>query len=420
MAYVIIPLLVVILLLIKGFFSGSEIALVNADKIKLRNRADKGHKGSELVLRLFSKPEVMLGTTLIGTNISTVMLVTFGTALTIKIFGEAGDLYAVLIFTPLLLILGEIVPKSIYQQKSDLLAPIIIYPLRAFSLLFFPVIIIFSKAAGMVASIIGSKKPEQNVFVIREQIRTMVEMAEGAAGIGVFDRKRIAHAIRFSRTTVGETMTPLAEVIALDQNKSIRNAITLVQKSGYRRLPVYKENVSNIIGIIKLTPWDLMDQKIFGLSIAGLMKPALYVPSNQLIDQLLPVLREREDHAAVVVDEFGSAVGMITMEDILEQVVGRIDTGISRGEGVARRVSTYERLDDDVYLMDARLSIAEINEILGIELPSKEFHTVGGFVMAHFRHLPQEGESILDKGFRFTVVKATERAILKIRVQREG
>lgn len=420
MPYIIIPLFIIILLLIKGFFSGSEIALVNTDKIKLRNRADKGHKGSELVLRLFSKPEVLLGTTLVGTNISTVMLVTFGTAMTIKIFGEIGELYAIIIFTPLLLILGEIVPKSIYQQKSDELAPVIIYPLRAFSLMFFPVIFIFSRAARMVASVIGSNKPQQAVFVIREQIRTMVEMAEGAAGVGVFDRKRIAHAIRFSRTTVGETMTPLAEITAIDQSKNISVAIALVHKSGYRRLPVYKENVSNIIGIIKMTPWDLMDQKTSGVSIAGLMKPALYVPASQLIDQLLSVLRDREDHAAVVVDEFGSAVGMITMEDILEQVVGRIDTGIDRGEGVARRISSYEELDEDVYLMDSRLSIAETNEILGIELPSKEFHTVGGFVTSHFRHLPQEGESIVDRGFRFTVIQATDRTIVKIRVERVG
>jgi CBS domain containing-hemolysin-like protein len=420
MIYVVFSLLVVLLLLIKGFFSGSEIALVNADKIRLQNKSNKGHKGSALVLRFFKKPEVLLGTTLVGTNISTVMIVTFGTAMLIKLSGDVGELYATLIFTPLLLILGEIVPKSIYQQKSDVLAPLIVYPLRAFSLLFFPIIFFFSRTARLVASIVGSKKPEQAVFVIREQLRTMVEMAEGAADIRVFDRMRIAHAIRFSKTTVGETMIPLAEVTALSQKRSMDDAIALVRKSGYNRLPVYDGNISNIIGVIRFTVWDLLDQKLSGVSLSEMIKPALYVPSHQLIEELFPVLREREDNLAIVVDEYGTAVGIITMGDIIGEVIGRTDYGIDRGGAADRKTCSYEKLGEDVYLMDSRISTSEINEILGIDLQSTEFFTVGGLVTAQLRRLPKEGESIVEQGFRFTVVQATDRTVLKVRVERDG
>ncbi|MFC2161222.1 hemolysin family protein [Acidobacteriota bacterium] len=419
MTYVVFPLLVIFLLLVKGFFSGSEIALVNADKIRLQNKSDKGNKGSALVLRLFKKPEVLLGTTLVGTNISTVMLVTFGTTMLIKLFGDVGELYAMLIFTPLLLILGEIVPKSIYQQKSDELAPVIIYPLRAFSLLFFPIIFFFSRTARLVASIIGSKKPEQTVFVIREQLRTMVEMAEGVADIRVFDRMRIAHATRFSRTSVGETMTPLAEVTAISQKRRLSDAIALVHKSGYSRLPVYDENISNIVGVIRLTVWDLLDQKLSGVALSEMIKPALFVPSHELIDELFPILREREDNLAVVVDEYGTAIGIITMGDIIEEVIGRIDSDIERGGVSEKKKISYEKLDEDVYLMDSRISISEINEILGIELQSTKFYTVGGLVAAQLRRLPQEGESIVEQGFRFTVVQATDRTVLKVKVERD-
>ena len=138
-------LAMVILLLFKGFFSGSEIALVNSDKIRLHHKANQGHNGAKLILRLFKTPDVILGTTLVGTNISTVVLTTLGTLLMIRYFGERGDLYAFLVYTPLFLIIGEIVPKSVYQQKSDMLAPIIIYPLRVFSLVFAPIIFIFSR-----------------------------------------------------------------------------------------------------------------------------------------------------------------------------------------------------------------------------------------------------------------------------------
>lgn len=419
MTYVVFPILVVILLLVKGFFSGSEIAVVNADKIRLQNKSDTGHKGSALILRLFKKPEVLLGTTLVGTNISTVMLVTLGTAMLIKLFGDVGELYAMLIFTPLLLILGEIVPKSIYQQKSDVLAPVIIYPLRAFSLIFFPIIFFFSRTARLVASIVGSKKPEQTVFVIREQLRTMVEMAEGAADIRIFDRMRIAHAIRFSRTTVGETMIPLAEVTALSQKSSMGDAIALVHKSGYNCLPVYEGNISNIVGVIRLTAWDLLDQKLSSVSLSEKIKPALYVPSHQLIEELFPALRERENNLAVVVDEYGTAVGIITMGDIIGEVIGRFDFNIDRGGAAERITCSYEILDEDVYLMDSRISISEINEILGIELLSTEFYTVGGLVTTQLRHMPHEGESIVEQGYRFTVVQATDRTVLKVRVERE-
>ena len=196
-----------VLLLLKGFFSGSEIALVNADKIKLNARANQGHRGAKLVLRLFQKPEVLLGTTLVGTNISTVALTTLGAMMMIEHFGERGDLYAFLLYTPLFLIFGEIVPKSVYQQKSDTIASLVVYPLRFFSLLFYPIIFIFSRIARLAARLVGGGKTEQSVFITREQIRMVVEMSERGTNVDVFDRVRIKRAIRFADTTVGESFT---------------------------------------------------------------------------------------------------------------------------------------------------------------------------------------------------------------------
>ncbi|MGE0821226.1 MAG: CNNM domain-containing protein [Candidatus Binatia bacterium] len=154
----------VALLLLKGFFSGSEIALVNADKLRLHHQANQGRKGARLVLSLFRTPEILLGTTLVGTNVCTVAFTTLGTTTLISYVGEPGDLYAFLLFTPLLLLFGEIVPKSVYQQKSTMLAPIIIYPLRACSFLFYPVVFIFSQVARLTARLVGGGKVKQNLF----------------------------------------------------------------------------------------------------------------------------------------------------------------------------------------------------------------------------------------------------------------
>lgn len=406
-----------VLLLLKGFFSGSEIALVNSDKLKLHHKAKQGHRGAQQVLKLFKTPDVMLGTTLVGTNISTVVLVTLGTMLMIRYFGEMGELYAVLLFTPLFLILGEIVPKSVYQQKSDQISPIIVYPLRFFSVLFYPVVFVFSRVARVCARLAGGGKTGQNVFITREQMRMVVEMADRGANVDVFDRVRIKRVIRFAETTVGEAMIPVAEMTAINRNRDTRSAITLVRRRGYNRLPVYSRNISNVVGVITLTTWDLMDPELAARPLEELIRPAHYVSTFQTIDKLLPILRSREDHMAIVVDEFGSAVGMITMEDILEEVVGEIDVGYDFEEYLPKRKRIFEMLDEETYLMDARLPISEVNEVLGASLPIGESHTIGGLMMARLRHIPAIGESITESGFRFTVAEASERAVQKLQVE---
>ena len=417
MEFLFILLVMVLLLLLKGFFSGSEIALVNSDKLKLHHKANQGNRGAIMVLKLFQTPDVVLGTTLVGTNISTVVLTTIGTMLMIRHFGEAGDFYAVLLFTPLFLILGEVVPKSVYQQKSDEIAPIIVYPLRVFSALFYPIVFVFSRVARLGARLAGGGKTEQNVFITREQMRMVVEMADRGASVDVFDRARIKRAIRFAETSVGEAMIPVAEMTAINRNRDTRSAIQQVRRRGYNRLPVYSRNISNIVGIVTLTTWDLMDSELPDRSIEDLIKPAYYVSHYQSIDQLLPILRTREDHMAIVVDEFGSAMGMITMEDILEEVVGEIDVGYDFEEYLPRRKRTFEVLDEETYIIDARLPISEANDVLFANLPAAESHTIGGLVMARLRHIPKQGESIVESGFRFTVEEATDRAIVKLRVE---
>jgi CBS domain containing-hemolysin-like protein len=415
-----ILLAMVILLLLKGFFSGSEIALVNSDKIRLYHKASQGNNGAKLILRLFKTPDVILGTTLVGTNISTVVLTTFGTLLMIRYFGEHGDLYAFLVYTPLFLILGEIVPKSVYQQKSDMLAPIIIYPLRVFSLVFAPIIFVFSRVARLAARLVGGGKSDQSVFITRELVRSVVEMAERGSNVDAFDRGRIKRVIRFAETTVGEAMIPVAEMTAVNRNQNALEAISLVRRRGYNRLPVYEGNISNVVGIVTLTTWDLMDRELSSRPLLELIKPARYVTANQTIDQLLPILRQRKDHMAIVVDEFGSAIGMITMEDILEEVVGEIDVGLDFEEYLPRRKRRFEKLNEDVYLMDSRFPISETNEVLGISLPATESHTIGGLVMARLRHIPKKGEFIEEAGYRFTVEQATERSVVRLRVERIG
>ncbi len=414
----ILPIMVVLLLL-KGFFSGSEIALVNADKIKLRHRAKQGHPGSRLALKMLHSSDVLLSTTLVGTNISTVVLTPLGTLLMIRLLGESGDVWALVVYTPLFLVLGEIVPKSVYQQKSNVLTSIIIYPLRWASFLFYPLIWVFSRVGRLAARLVGAGKTEQPLFITREQLRTLVEMAEQGEAMSAFDRGRIRRVIRFAETTIAEAMIPITEVTAINRTVSAQTAIELVRKRGYNRLPVYENGTNNIIGVVTLTTWDLMDRTLAERPLDSLIKDALYVSPLQTIDQLLPILRRRDDRMAIVVDEFGSTTGMITIEDIVEEIVGEIDVGYDFEEYLPRYKRSYEMLEEDTYLMDSRLPVSEANEILGISLATTEIHTLGGLILSRLRHIPTEGEHIVEAGYRFIVAEATPRAIVKLRVEPE-
>ena len=320
-------LLMIFFLLLKGFFSGSEIAMVNSDKLKLRHQAKMGNRGAALVLKLFKTPDVILGTTLVGTNIATVTISTLGALIFIDLFGSTGDLLSVVVLTPVLLILGEVVPKSVFQQKADTIAGRLIYALRFFSYLFYPLIFIFSRVARFATRIFGGGAAPQNMFITREELRVLLDVSESAANPSTIDRKRIRRIIRFADTTVGEAMIPLADVIGFNEVRNMKEAIRIVIKHGYNRLPVYRGNITNVSGVLTLDTWDLMDPDLESHATMDYVRPALYLSPKQTIDRALPQLQAREDHMAVVVDEFGSAIGILTMEDVFEEVVGEIDVG---------------------------------------------------------------------------------------------
>jgi putative hemolysin len=242
-------------------------------------------------------------------------------------------------------------------------------------------------------------------------------MSERTSSIDAFDRGRIRRVIRFSDTTVGEAMIPISEVTAINHNRNIMRAIATVRRWGYNRLPVYKGNISNITGIATLTTWDLLDKSTTLKTLDDLTKPAHYVLQLQTIDELLPILRQREDHMAVVVDEYGSATGIITMEDIVEEVVGDIDVGYDFEEYLPRRKRAIETLEDNSYLVDSRLSVSEVNDLLEINLNTKASYTIGGLVMNELGHIPDYGESIVDQGYKFSVQERTDKAILKLKIE---
>ncbi len=412
-------LIILVFLILKGFFSGSEIAMVNSDKLKLRHMAKTGNRGAQKVLNFYKTPDIILGTTLVGTNIATVTISTMGALMFIDLFGAAGDMIAVVIFTPFLLILGEIVPKSIFQQKSDTIATYIIYPLRFFSILYFPVIFIFSRIARLFIHLVGGNTQAKNGFITREELRTLLEISETSAQSRRFDKEKVRRIIRFADTTVGEALIPLAEVVGIHEGATMQEAMNTAWRTGFNRLPVYKVNMTNIHGILTLDTWAMLDPETAKRPISEFVSKSMFISPKQTIDQVLPLLQSRpKDHMAVVVDEFGSATGILTMEDIFEEVVGEIDVGYDFEEYQPKKRHKIQTLvAGSSYLVDGRTPISQLNDQLHLSLAVDQAHTVSGFLISRIRQIPAQGEFVVDGMIRLTAQEVSDRCISKVLIE---
>lgn len=404
-------LIIAVCLLLEGFFSGSEIGVISADRMKLRHRAAKGSKGAKLALKMLEKPEWLLSTTLIGTNISVVTNTTMVTALMLHLFGENGSWMAIIFAAPLIWVFGEIVPKSVFQQRADVLTPHVIFILRFFSFLFYPILLVTSFITRVLAKIAGDEN--RNPFTLREEIITMLHMPATKEGdIHTAEQSMIRRIFNFTETTVGEVMLPLIEVSAIEKGATVAEAKKISTAKSHVRLPVYDQRIDKIIGIL-----HTLDLLAIGgdETIAQFIRPTHYVPAQKSIKELMFELRKEEMVVAVVVDEFGGAEGIATIEDIMEEVVedmeDEYDTQQENVDSLIRRLGVND------YMVNARIELDDLCEKLNINLPTGRYTTLGGLMMDKTHAVPEEGTLVKEKKISLTVHQSSARAVLEVRIQ---
>lgn len=404
-------LFMLILLLLKGFFSGSEIALVSTDRHKLRHKAAQGSKGAKLAFNMLAIPERLLATTLLGTNISSVALTTIGTVLMVKLFGGSGELIAVIVFTPIFLIFGEIIPKAIYQHKAETLSPIIIYPLSWLQSVLMPVIWVLSKIAALVASLLG--KGEDPGDTEREGVMAMVNMAESSGGIAAFERGQVRRVLQFAQMTAGEVMIPLSEMMVLSENSKMSKLMATRKRTGQRLIPLYTNSPSDITAVVRLGVWDVLDENLSKKTVDEFKCRVVFVPTLQRVSESIETLSKDPNAIIVVVDDIGQSLGIITLHNLV-----RLTLDGSKSEKQGKSTNLIHRDENGAYILDARLPIANINDTLGIHLPVLTRGTLGGYALTQFRHIPEVGETFVSEGYTFTVSKASPKAILELKAKR--
>lgn len=397
-----VVIITAVFLLLQAFFVGSEIALVSCDKVKMKSLAEAGSKSAKLVLDAFLKIDRYIGTTLVGINLSLIINTIILTFYIQDTYGKGGEFYTVLILSPLIIIFARVVLKSVFQKRKDAAVLWTIYPLWVASKVFSPILFIVNLFTKGLFKLTGGT---ENPFITREELLHAIEGDKTVRTVGY--REKIIRIFRFSETTVYEIMIPLIQVNVIGENTPVREAVRLIKETGHSRIPIYHEGVDNITGM--LHAFDLLgvrpDEPIRNYSY----KP-FYVPETKPVDELLDEFKEGGAGMAVVVDEYGGAVGIITLEDILEEVVGEIEDEYDKGIKLWRKVAECE------YLINPKIEIENINEDLGLSIPEGDYDTLSGFLLSEVGSIPNVGDKIQYKNYTFFVTKALPRSIEEVRL----
>ena len=399
-------LLVAVFVGLEGFFSGSEIAIISANRIRLRHRADHGDRRAQSLLDLLEVPDQLLATTLVGTNISVVVATTLATVALIRLFGAAGELYALLLMWPLVLVFGEIVPKTIFQENADRAALLVIRPLRWAMVAFRP---ISTVVGGVARLLVARKAPARSPFVTKEEIESLVHGAERGVDLEVGERLMIRRIFEFGDTPVKEVMVPLVNLVAVPADATTETVIDKVVTSGFSRIPVYRDEIYDIIGLINAFDLLILPENVS--TVEDIIRPVHYVPEAKRKDDLLRELQQEKMHMAVVVDEYGGAVGIATIEDLFEEIVGEIHDEYDASQ------AWYKELPDGTYMVDARMELDHLEEELGLTLPLGDYETLGGFLLTHLETIPRPGQAVEVRGARLKVKEADDRSVKSVLVE---
>ena len=402
-------LLVVLCLLASAFFSAAEMAFIAANRIRLRHLAEQGVRVARGYLEAFQQPERLLSTAMMGVTIAHVSASALTTALLLPWLDRKAALWATVILTPLMLVFGEILPKTLTQQRATAVALKILDPLRAAAWLLAPVVWTANIMVGAMLRGLGYRE-RRDPFVSRDDLRLLFQVEpQGTTDVKDEEREMIEGIFDLGETTVREIMVPLVDVVAVPEEATVEEAVARIRESGHSRLPVYRERIDHVIGIV--TALDVFQRGATEESVNALLRPAYYVPETKRIDELLRDMQRQRIQLAVVVDEYGGSEGIVSVEDIVEEIVGEIE------DEHERPPSTLTSLPDGSYLVAARLGIDELNEALEWDVPKKDYETVGGLILSALGRIPRPGEQVILERYELSVVDADERRILKVKVK---
>jgi len=406
-------LMIGLLLVGSGFFSSSEIAMFSLSPHQIDGMVEQGQRGARAIKSLKEDPHRLLVTILVGNNLVNITMSSISTTI-VGFYLDAG--YAVLVssfgITSMVLLFGESAPKSYAVDNTDTWARTVAPPLQVVGKVLWPFITLFYYLTRLVNKFTPGSSAIESSYVSRDEIRNMVKTGEREGILDEEERQMIQRTLRFKNTVAKEVMTPRLDVEAISTRASVEGAVEECMRSGHARLPVYEGSLDNVVGVFDVRDVDRDDDYDTSATIqdAGVVNPTLHVPESKNVDDLLLEMRENRTHMVIVVDEFGATEGLITIEDIVEEIVGEIL--------VDDEEHPFEFVDDDTeVVVRGEVNVDDVNEVLDVELPEgEEFETIAGFIFNRAGRLVEQGESFEYRNVTLRAEDVEDTRIRKVRV----
>jgi len=405
-----------ICLVLSAFFSSAESAFISLPKLRIKYLVESGVKRATQLAKNAEKPERFLATVLLGNNLVNVAAATLGTIMAVATFGVIkGPIIATLGVTALILVFGEVIPKTLAVHHAQRLSLAYINPLRIIEWCLYPFILALGRI-GLGFTKMVTQSEEDRKLVSEGEIRSAINVGE-SEGVVEQDEAEMLHKVfEFTDRPVSKIMIPRTEIAWVEQGTKLSNFLDIYTQTPYSRFPVYKDNTDNVVGILfakdvlmKLAD-DSTNKKIV---IDDLIRPAYFVPESKHLGELLTEMRDGGYHVVIVVDEFGGVVGMVTLGQLTEEIVGDIRDELTGEE------KDFMVTGDRTFQLDGGFRVEEANEELGLELPTDDYETVAGFILSHLGRIPKQGEQLKYRDLKFVITEMRGMKIEKVMVTRE-
>lgn len=406
-------------IILSAFFSCTETALFSLNKLQLKKlqKEEENNWRVKSIIRLLDDPQRTLISILIGNMFVNISASSLATYLAIKLMGNIGMGVAsgIMIFT--ILVFGEIVPKSLAVANAEAISKRVAKPIEIISTGLFPLIKIFKVIISVLYYFFGKKSIKVKKEITEEDLITLIDAGKDEGVIEEEEKEMIRNIFEFGDTMVKEVMIPRVDMACIPSDTKLGSILKLIKKMGHSRIPVYEETIDNIIGILYAKDLLGIYQQWYNskekFDLKGIIREAYFVPENKKIDELLDIFQKDRIQIAIAIDEYGGTAGLITMEDVVEEVVGEII------DEYDKEIKLFEIAEDNAVIVDAIISIDDINEILNIEIPENDFETLGGFIFDLLGRVPRKGEKIKYQNFQMIIERVVKNRIRRVKIIKE-
>ena len=405
-------ILLIVLLILSAFFSMSETALMSLSKIRIRHMVEEGVKGAKLVQKLIEDPNKLLGAILIGNNIVNIGASSLATSLAVKMSGgsEGAVVIATGVMTVLVLIFGEITPKSIAKQKSEAVSLKVSKIIKLCVFIFKPFVTIFTIISSVFIKLFGGDPKAAEPFITEEELKTMVGVSEEEGVLEDVEKEMIFNVFDFADLQVKDVMVQRVDVTAIEINDGYDELLKVIKEEQFSRIPVYDDTIDDIVGILNVKDLIIAGYNGGELVVKDYMREPLYTFEFKKITELFTEMKKSRNHMAVVLDEYGGTVGIVTIEDLVEEIVGDIEDEYDKER------DSIEVIKEDEYVVDGSARLDDVSDLIGVNMESEEFDSVGGLIIGALGRIPEEHEEVVIDRIKFVVEEVEKNRIMKVRI----